>query len=115
MENNQAQGLSANQKYCIGCAKPLHVSAKTCPSCGAEQSHHAYSSRSTVNAKSRTAAILLALFLGGIGGHKFYLGQVGMGILYLLFCWTFIPSFVALIELIIYITMSDETFAEKYG
>ena len=35
---------------------------------------------------------LLAFFLGGIGVHKFYAGKIGTGILYILFCWTFIPS-----------------------
>ena len=44
---------------------------------------------------------LLALFLGGIGAHKFYAGKTGMGIVYLLFCWTYIPAFLALIELIV--------------
>mgnify|MGYP003458009378 CR=1 FL=1 len=48
--------------------------------------------------KSKVAAGILAMFLGGIGVHKFYLGQVGMGILYLCFCWTGIPAFVAFIE-----------------
>jgi len=65
--------------------------------------------------KSRGAAILLALFLGGIGAHKFYLGRVGQGILYLLFCWTFIPAVIAFIELIIYIVSSDDAFHRKYG
>lgn len=44
---------------------------------------------------------LLALFLGGIGAHKFYCGRTGMGILYLLLCWTGIPAIVAFIEFII--------------
>ena len=48
--------------------------------------------------KNPTLAVVLALFLGGLGIHKFYLGQVGMGILYLLFSWTFIPSLVAFVE-----------------
>ncbi len=65
--------------------------------------------------KSKTTAILLTLFLGGFGAHKFYLGQTGLGILYLLFFWTFIPAIVALIELIIFLTMSEEAFAKKYG
>lgn len=64
--------------------------------------------------KSKTAAGLLALFLGGIGVHKFYLGQVGAGIVYILFCWTCIPSFIAFIEGIIYLSSSDHNFAVKH-
>lgn len=68
-----------------------------------------------VGRKSRIAAIVLAWFLGGFGIHKFYLGRIGWGIIYLLFCWTFIPAVVALIEGLVYIFMSDEEFARKYG
>jgi TM2 domain-containing membrane protein YozV len=50
---------------------------------------------------NKVAFILLALFTGGIGGHKFYQGKIGVGILYLIFCWTWIPSILAIIELII--------------
>ena len=64
--------------------------------------------------KNRVAAILLALFLGGLGAHKFYLGQVGMGLLYLVFCWTGIPAIVALVEAILYLLASDEDFQKKY-
>ena len=39
--------------------------------------------------------VLLALFLGGIGIHKFYIGQNFRGVMYLLFSWTFIPAFLA--------------------
>jgi len=28
----------------------------------------------------------------------FYLGRTGLGVLYLVFCWTLIPAFIALIE-----------------
>ena len=48
--------------------------------------------------KNPTTGVLLALFLGGIGAHHFYLGSIGLGILYLLLCWTFIPGVVALVE-----------------
>ena len=68
-----------------------------------------------VGQKSRIVAALLAFFVGGFGIHKFYLGRVGWGIVYLLFCWTFIPSIVAFIEFIIYLCTSDEDFAKKYG
>ncbi len=72
-------------------------------------SHH------QVGEKNRIIAAVLALFLGGFGIHKFYLGRIGWGVVYLLFCWTFIPGIVAFIEFIIYLCTSDEDFARKYG
>jgi len=65
--------------------------------------------------KSRTVAILLAVFLGGIGAHRFYLGKVGTGLLYLLFFWTFVPAIIAFIEAIRWLCMSNEGFAERYS
>ena len=65
--------------------------------------------------KSRVAAVLLALFLGGIGAHKFYLGRAGQGIIYLIFCWTFIPGIIAFIEAIVYAVSSEDAFHAKYG
>ncbi|MGA9658364.1 MAG: TM2 domain-containing protein, partial [Asticcacaulis sp.] len=67
------------------------------------------------NGKTKLGAIILALLLGGLGGHKFYLGQPVLGVVYLLFCWTFIPSIIAFIELIIYAVMSDDEFDRKYN
>ena len=63
--------------------------------------------------KSKMAAGLLGIFLGGIGVHKFYMGKIGMGILYLLFCWTGIPAIVGFIEGIIYLCSNDENFQLK--
>ena len=65
--------------------------------------------------KSRGAAIILAFLLGGVGAHKFYLGRSGWGVIYLLFCWTFIPGIVAFIEGIMYALGSEEAFHLKYG
>ena len=64
--------------------------------------------------KSKVAAGLLAIFLGGLGIHKFYLGKIGMGILYLVFCWTYIPAIVGLIEGIVYLCSNDENFQLKH-
>lgn len=33
--------------------------------------------------KSKTTALLLCIFLGMIGAHHFYVGRIGMGLLYL--------------------------------
>ena len=65
--------------------------------------------------KNRLAAILLAVFLGSFGIHKFYLGSPGWGILYLIFCWTAIPGIVSLIEAILYFLQGEDGFNAKYN
>lgn len=77
--------------------------------------------------KSNVAAGLFAILLGGLGIHKFYLGYVGPGLLYLLMNtigWVVtifllgIPNAIlgvmALIEGIIYLTKSQEEFEQTY-
>jgi uncharacterized membrane protein len=65
--------------------------------------------------KNRLVAGLFAILLGGLGIHKFYLGQTSTGVLYLLFFWTGIPWVLGIIDGIILLTMSDEQFKDKYG
>jgi len=50
---------------------------------------------------NKVAYLLITFFLGAIGIHKFYAGKVGTGILFLLFCWTGIPAFIAFIDFIV--------------
>lgn len=64
--------------------------------------------------KNRYTAAVLAFFLGGLGVHKFYLGK-WTGIFYLIFCWTYVPSIIALIECILYLVNGEEDFNEKYN
>ncbi|MBC2250614.1 TM2 domain-containing protein [Listeria sp. FSL L7-0123] len=42
--------------------------------------------------------VALALLLGTFGAHKFLAGKNGQGVLYVVFCWTGIPSIVSFIE-----------------
>lgn len=107
-----------SEKFCSECGAIINAKAEICPKCGVRQMSPANSlNLGTVasNGKSRIAAALFAFFLGGFGGHKFYLGQIGQGILYLIFFWTFIPAFIAFIEFILLLAMSDEKFNLKYG
>jgi len=108
VDRNQPVGLH-NQIYCHGCGSNIHVTAIQCPKCGAQNTNAVKK-----GSKDRLTAGLFALLLGVIGAHHFYLGNIGLGILYLLFCWTLIPMFIAFIEGIIYLVQSDETFARKY-
>lgn len=64
--------------------------------------------------KNKTTAALLAIFLGGIGAHKFYLKKYLWGIAYLIFCWTYIPSIIGLIEGIMYLCTTESDFQTKY-
>ena len=64
--------------------------------------------------KSKVLAGVLALLFGGLGIHKFYTGHIGWGIVYLLFCWAYIPTIVGIIEGIIYLCTSSENFNLKY-
>lgn len=95
-------------KFCVICGQSIHEKAEFCPHCGVRQP-------GISGSKNKTTAGILALFLGGLGVHKFYLGQIGMGIIYILFSWTFIPLVIGAVEGVIYLTMSDEAFAQKYG
>ena len=63
-----------------------------------EQQQMIFMAQYNLMRKDVTAAILLAFFLGSFGAHRFYLGEIGMGFLYLAFCWTLIPHLVALVE-----------------
>lgn len=80
--------------FCKNCGKEISDNAATCPNCGEPTSLQ-------TGKKSKTTFVLLALFLGGFGAHRFYLGNIGLGILYLVFFWTFIPAIVALVEAIV--------------
>ena len=75
-----------------------------------------------VGDKSKVAAGLLAIVVGSLGIHKFYLGYSKQGLIMLLvsvllFFLVFpivIMAVIALIEGILYLTMSDEQFDRTY-
>jgi len=48
--------------------------------------------------RDEVVGVLLALFLGGFGAHHFYLGRIGLGILYLCFSWTGLTWILGFIE-----------------
>jgi len=65
--------------------------------------------------KNKLTATVLALFLGGIGFHHFYLGQTKRGLIYLIFCWTLLPTLFALYDFLVFLFMSEDTFNRKYN
>lgn len=118
---------------CPQCGAPVADNATKCEYCGAAitptktataqpagQPNVVYA-QPTVNPeranwpiKSKIVAGILALLLGSLGVHKFYLGQTGKGILYLIFCWTYIPSILGFIEGLMILCSNDENFQIKY-
>jgi TM2 domain-containing membrane protein YozV len=98
--------------FCRACGRQISDEAFACPQCGAPQ--RSGPPPGTRPRKDKVTAGLLAIFLGGLGVHRFYLGD-WWGIFYLLFCWTFIPGIVAFIEGIIFLTMKDDAWNAQYG
>ena len=95
-------------RFCHACGSQIDARAEICPRCGVRQ-------LAAGGGKDRVAAAALALVLGGFGVHKFYLGRVGQGLVYLVFFWTYIPTLVAWVEAILYLRTSNEAWADKYG
>jgi hypothetical protein len=129
---------------CPFCAEPIAAAAKKCKHCGetldvalraAEEAKRSHSQAPMVfmnagggsssaavaspigvgGGYSKGTAVLLALFFGTFGAHKFYLGQTFQGFIYLLFCWTGIPTALGIIEAICYLSHSQAQWIRRYG
>jgi TM2 domain-containing membrane protein YozV len=98
----------AEKKFCHGCGVETSPAQVICIKCGVS-----ISAGST--GKKKVPAGVLGILLGGIGAHKFYLGSWGWGIVYILLCWLYVPAVIGLIEGIIYLTMDEAQFDEKYN
>lgn len=107
-------------KGCVHCGATIDTNIETCPKCHTKQSDRIFTNTANdehslmqtmtdsqrllfvtqMNGvrKQSSTGTMLALFLGGVGAHHFYLGNNGMGVLYLLFCWTFIPAILGFFE-----------------
>ncbi len=107
------------KKFCNGCGAPTNLAQIICTKCGVS-----LTSTSGGSVKNKVTAGILALFLGGFGGHKFYLGYTKEAVIMLsvnlilvglegILGGAFV-GLVALIEAIIYFTKSDEEFTSTY-
>ncbi|WP_326586725.1 TM2 domain-containing protein [Bacillus ndiopicus] len=63
--------------------------------------------------KSKGLAAFLAIFFGGLGIHKFYLGRPWMGLIYLFFWWSGVPTAIGIIEGLVYLLQSEHNFQMK--
>lgn len=71
------------------------------------------------NDRNKLIAALLAFFVGVLGVHRFYLGRTGSGIVMLVLTCTLFGMLIsgpwAFIDMIRYLVMSDEEFAQRYA
>ena len=98
-----------NSKYCIKCGAQIPQEAMICPVCGMNQQQQQYSNQQPISnpqfnnqnqqnqqqyqqqqappptdSNRWLIALLLCWFLGVFGVHRFYTGQIGIGIIQLL-------------------------------
>ena len=105
-------------KFCPNCGAEVSAAQVVCVKCGVALKHSVVSGGD--GKKDRTVAGLLAIFLGALGIHEFYLGNntsaiIRLAITILTCGWGgAILGVISLIEGIIYLTKSDEEFQTIY-
>jgi len=65
--------------------------------------------------KHKPFAILMAVFLGGLGIHRFYIGQKKKGWWYLAFSWTLVPTVISWFDAILFNSMDYSEFNRRYN
>lgn len=101
-------------KFCHGCGKELHQSARSCPHCGAEQTSK--STGVTISAQGKTVMALVCWFFGIIGAHRFITGKIGTGIIQLVLTCTIVGMIISGIwALIDFFQIVTGNFTDKDG
>ncbi len=104
-------------------ATAIKAGAKVDFSIDGNVAHSIYPLKNPTSEKSRLVAALLALFLGGLGVHKFYLGYNKAGLIMLIVTIvgvflaalpTLVIALIAFIEFVIYLLKSDDEFERIY-
>jgi TM2 domain-containing membrane protein YozV len=65
--------------------------------------------------RRKEVAIILAVFMGWMGAHKFYLGKWGAGVAYAVLAFSMIPLFLSAIDIIRLAMMDKTEFDWKYN
>jgi TM2 domain-containing membrane protein YozV len=72
---------SVDEMYCKSCGAIIKKDAEICVHCGVRQKSAGWTpGGSEGGGKDWLTTLLLCIFLGGIGIHRFYTGHIGIGI-----------------------------------
>lgn len=91
--------------YCNDCGKQISNYATTCPNCG-------YTYKKIVNIPSRSSLVLMAGLFGGIGGQYLISRRWVPFILSLMFCWTYIPFIIGILD--VFLLLLIKRYYEDY-
>lgn len=84
-----------NKKICKFCGKPIENDYEVCPYCGTKTDNKIISS------KDWFVCLLLLIFAGMLGIHKFYVGRISGGVVMLVLSITVIGAIVSFVLWII--------------
>lgn len=65
--------------------------------------------------KNKSYSVILAAFLGGLGIHRFYLGQKAKGWWSVAFSWTLVPVLIGWIDALRFSSMGYAEFNRRYN
>jgi TM2 domain-containing membrane protein YozV/Tfp pilus assembly protein PilE len=117
-------------KPCPFCREIIKADALKCKHCGSMVQADSLPQQPAINPpqnqvnsnpaqqvkfKSQTTAAILCAFLGGFGAHRFYLGPIWVGVIYLLLFWTGIPGLISCVEVLVIVFSSQATWARKHN
>lgn len=109
-EKGTGAELNDNATACVACGAAADFMAKKSDKAGVlSQSKDGW----CPDDKDKLVAILLALFLGGLGIHNFYLGETKKGIFKIVMSFFFIGGILALIDFIKMLTGSYKVDPDK--
>ena len=107
--------LAVKNIDCTQCSHQIDLNAVICPQCHAAQGLEALAGVDPeVHIKNQNLTVWFSFLFGGLGLHRFYLGQYVKGSLYLVFSWTLVPMVVGWIDAIRTLKMSPFSFEQRY-
>ncbi len=81
---------ATDEVFCTSCGNIIKREAEICPKCGVRQQKKGFSGTSnTGEGKPWLTTLLLCIFLGWLGAHRFYTGHIISGICQIPLVWFF--------------------------